>query len=76
IAAAPTGPTTSASTEYADPADLVVAQETAVRYTTPPPPKTTKKSTTRSQRRAPSSPNGGQPRITIPVPGFPPIVIP
>ncbi|WLP89128.1 hypothetical protein [Gordonia sp. NB41Y] len=76
IAAAPTGPTTSASTEYADPADLVAAQETAVRYTTPPPPKTTKKSTTRSQRRAPSSPNGGQPRITIPVPGFPPIVIP
>ncbi|MGW0038734.1 hypothetical protein [Gordonia sp. NPDC003376] len=76
VAAAPTGPTTAASTEYADPADLVAAQETAVRYTTPPPPKTTKKSTTRSPRRTPNSPNGGQPRITIPVPGFPPIVIP
>ena len=63
--------------EYADPADLVDARKPAVRYSTPPPPVTT--SSTEQQRPAPHGqqrPRTQRPRLVIPIPGRPPIVIP
>ncbi|MEP9392964.1 hypothetical protein ABLE94_11980 [Gordonia sp. VNK1] len=71
-------PASSAPQEFADPSDLVEARRPAVLYTTPPPPPPPETST-QQQNQNPSSPRRQarpQPRIVIPIPGRPPIVIP
>lgn len=74
--AAATSSTPTSPAQFADPSDLVQARQPAVVYTTPPPPppvQTNSRTPNNPPRRAQPRP---APRLTIPIPGRPPIVIP
>lgn len=74
--AAATSSTATSPPQFADPSDLVQARQPAVVYTTPPPPppvQTNSRTPNNPPRRAQPRP---APRLTIPIPGRPPIVIP
>ncbi|HCS56741.1 MAG TPA: hypothetical protein DIW80_05345 [Gordonia polyisoprenivorans] len=75
--AAATSSTPTSPPQFADPSDLVQARQPAVVYTTPPPPpppvQTNSRTPNNPPRRAQPRP---APRLTIPIPGRPPIVIP
>ncbi len=74
--AAATSSTPTSPPQFADPSDLVQARQPAVVYTTPPPPpsvQTNSRTPNNAPRRAQPRP---APRLTIPIPGRPPIVIP
>ncbi|RPA58532.1 hypothetical protein EF294_15290 [Gordonia oryzae] len=61
--------------QFADPSDLVQARQPAVVYTTPPPPPVQTNSRTPNNRPRRARPRPA-PRLSIPIPGRPPIVIP
>ncbi|MBD1322480.1 hypothetical protein [Gordonia hankookensis] len=72
--------TPSPTSSYADPAELVAAREPAVDYTPPPPPPAaTDDGSSNGTPQSPGQPNrprSAPPRVVIPIPGLPPIVLP
>ncbi|MGC4935117.1 hypothetical protein ACLQ3C_15700 [Gordonia sp. DT30] len=71
-----TSATPTSPPEYADPSDLVEARRPAVRYTPPPPPPPPAQTDSQTRGNSPRRGSPRPPRISIPVPGLPPIVIP